>query len=221
MIDERKEGKGEGGREEERSVVQKYTHIIDAQVYEMNMRVCQCMLQPSPPQTCQGLHVYLKVGKDVNVLFKDLVVEVDGTGSTPCLLAESNSGREGGRYQLERCPHFRGCYVQASMELGPEDVSLLERCPHFRGCYVQASMELGPEDVSLLERCPHFRGCYVQASMELGPEDVSLLERCPHFRGCYVQASMELGPEDVSLLERCPHFRGCYVQAWDLKMCPY
>ena len=24
------------------------------------------------------------------------------------------------------------------MELGPEDVSLLERCPHFRGCYVQA-----------------------------------------------------------------------------------
>ena len=42
--------------------------------------------------------------------------------------------------------------------LGPEDVSLLERCPHFRGCYVQASMELGPEDVSLLERCPHFRG---------------------------------------------------------------
>ena len=47
-------------------------------------------------------------------------------------------------------------------------MSLLERCPHFRGCYVQASMELGPEDVSLLERCPHFRGCYmyVQASME-------------------------------------------------------
>ena len=54
---------------------------------------------------------------------------------------------------------------------GPEDVSLLERCPHFRGCYVQASMEMGPEDVSLLERCPPFRGCYVQASMEFGPED--------------------------------------------------
>ena len=34
------------------------------------------------------------------------------------------------------------------MELGPEDVSLLERCPHFRGCYVPVSMELGPEDVS-------------------------------------------------------------------------
>ena len=33
------------------------------------------------------------------------------------------------------------------MELGPEDVSLLEKCPHFRGWYVQASMELGPEDV--------------------------------------------------------------------------
>ena len=42
------------------------------------------------------------------------------------------------------------------MKLGPEDVSLLERCPHFRGCYVH-SLELGPEDVSLLERCPHFR----------------------------------------------------------------
>ena len=63
---------------------------------------------------------------------------------------------------------------------------------------MQTSMELGPEDVSLLERCPHFRGWYVQASMELGPEDVSLLERCPYFRGWYVQASMELGPEDVS-----------------------
>ena len=32
--------------------------------------------------------------------------------------------------------------------MGPEDVSLFERCPHFRGCYVQASIELGPEDVS-------------------------------------------------------------------------
>ena len=51
-------------------------------------------------------------------------------------------------------------------------MSLLEKCPHFRGCYVQASVELGPEDV---ERCPHFRGCYVQASVELGPEDVSLI----------------------------------------------
>ena len=47
------------------------------------------------------------------------------------------------------------------MELGPEAVSLLERCPHFRRCYVPVSMELGPEAVSLLERCPHFRGCYV------------------------------------------------------------
>ena len=62
--------------------------------------------------------------------------------------------------------------------------------------YIQSSMELVPEDVSLLERCPHFRGCYVQASRSL--EDVSLLERCTHFRGCYVHASLELGPEDVS-----------------------
>ena len=35
------------------------------------------------------------------------------------------------------------------MELGPEDVSLLERCLHFRGWYVQVSMELVSEDVSL------------------------------------------------------------------------
>ena len=80
------------------------------------------------------------------------------------------------------------------MDLGPEDVSLLERCPHFRGWYVQASMELGPEDVSLLERCPHFRGWYVQASMELAPEDMSLLERCPYFRGWH---AMEFVPDDT------------------------
>ena len=64
---------------------------------------------------------------------------------------------------------FRGWYVQVSVELGPEDVSLLERCPHFRGWYVQASMELGPEDVSLLERCHHFIGWYVQASTKSYP----------------------------------------------------
>ena len=91
--------------------------------------------------------------------------------------------REVSSFQRVLCTGFNG-----------EDVSLLES---FRGCYVQASMELGPEDVSLLES---FRGCYVQASMELGPEDVSLLERCPHFRGCYVQASTVLGPEDVYLI---------------------
>ena len=42
-------------------------------------------------------------------------------------------------------------YVLNSVEMGPEDVSLLGRCPHFIGCYmymyVQASVELGPEDV--------------------------------------------------------------------------
>ena len=26
-----------------------------------------------------------------------------------------------------------GCYGWVSIELGPEDLSLLERCPHFRG----------------------------------------------------------------------------------------
>ena len=54
-----------------------------------------------------------------------------------------------------------GREVSSFERVGPEDVSLLERCPHFRGWYIQASMELGPEDVSLLERCPHFRGRYV------------------------------------------------------------
>ena len=50
-------------------------------------------------------------------------------------------------------------------------MSLLERCSHFRGCYVQASMELGPEDVSLLVRCP-FRlqvHCTHVISMKLTP----------------------------------------------------
>ena len=68
------------------------------------------------------------------------------------------------------------CVCVCVCVLGSEGVSLLERCPHFRGWYVQASMELGPEDVSLLERCPHFRGWYVQASMELRPEDVPIRE---------------------------------------------
>ena len=39
-------------------------------------------------------------------------------------------------------------------------MTLLERCSHFRGCYVQASMELGPEDVSLLERCSRISDVY-------------------------------------------------------------
>ena len=58
------------------------------------------------------------------------------------------------------------------MELGPEDVSLLERCPHFRGWYVQ---ELGPEDVSLLERCPHFRGWAVTSILTFSLLSPSLL----------------------------------------------
>ena len=37
-------------------------------------------------------------------------------------------------FQRVLCTVFNG--------VGPEDVSPLERCPHFRGCYVQASMEL-------------------------------------------------------------------------------
>ena len=44
----------------------------------------------------------------------------------------------------EDVSRYRGVLIsegvrQASMESRPEDVSLLERCAHFRGCYVQAS----------------------------------------------------------------------------------
>ena len=114
---------------------------------------------------------------------------MDGDGEHKVFVASLNYSMLGyGDVGAVTCCRNRGSVFR------PEDVSLLERCSHFRGWYVQASMELGPEDVSLLERCPHFRGWYVQASMELGPEDVSVVERCPHFRGWYVQASMELGP---------------------------
>ena len=38
-------------------------------------------------------------------------------------------------WDLKMCPHFRGCYVQASVELGPEDVSSFQRvlCTGFSG----------------------------------------------------------------------------------------
>ena len=73
----------------------------------------------------------------------------------------------------------QGCHVtvyfpRPSTDLGPEDVFLLERCPHFRGCYVQASMELVLEDVSLLERCPHFRGCCVRMYIGSNEQSISL-----------------------------------------------
>ena len=57
-------------------------------------------------------------------------------------------------------------YVQASMELAPEDVSLLERCPHFRGWYVQASMEFESEDVSLSFQRVIYR---IQWEFEMSP----------------------------------------------------
>ena len=51
------------------------------------------------------------------------------------------------------------------MELGPEDVSLLERCTHFRGCYVKASMEVEPEDVSLIGT--HLQVLYILVTPKL------------------------------------------------------
>ena len=39
----------------------------------------------------------------------------------------------------------------------PEDLSLLDRCPHFKGCYAQTSMELEPEDASIRHVSPFRR----------------------------------------------------------------
>jgi hypothetical protein len=70
-----------------------------------------------------------------------------------------------------------GVYVLNTVPVGgPEDVSLLERCPHFRGCYVQASMasmELGPAEKS--------NRSLVSVHLEVVQrhKDVSLLERSP------------------------------------------
>ena len=81
-------------------------------------------------------------------------------------------GTEGGGREGRR-EGGRRCFIQASMELGPEDVSLLERWPHFRGWYVQASMELGPEEVSLLERCPPFifLPCLLHNKLNVTPQN--------------------------------------------------
>ena len=61
---------------------------------------------------------------------------------------------------FERCPH--SMYIQVSLKLGSEDVTLLKGSSHFRGF---------AEDVPLLERCSHFRLCNVQTSTELGLEE--------------------------------------------------
>ena len=46
---------------------------------------------------------------------------------------------------------------------------LLEKCRRFKGYCVQSSVELEPEDVSLLERFPHIEGVIIiDTSKELG-----------------------------------------------------
>ena len=47
----------------------------------------------SLPRTLQGLHIDLKVGKDVNILLKDLVIEIHSACCAPRLLTQANSGR--------------------------------------------------------------------------------------------------------------------------------
>ena len=60
--------------------------------------------------------------------------------------------------RLKMCPYWKGVLISEGVMCirGPENASVLERCPHFRGCCVQASMELGPEIVSVLDGCLHF-----------------------------------------------------------------
>ena len=80
-------------------------------------------------------------------------------------------------------------------------VPLLERC-YSRGCYVQASVELGPEDVSLLE-IPEGVMYRLRWSWGLTIREVSSFQRVLHVHVC--TGFSGVGAEDVSLLERCPH----------------
>ena len=55
------------------------------------------------------------------------------------------------------------------MAKGKNEVLYLEKSILQGFTHVQSSMELGPEDVSLLERCiiyTHFRGCYVNTHID-------------------------------------------------------
>ena len=75
------------------------------------------------------------------------------------------------------------------MELGHEAVPIREVSSFQR--VLCTSMELGPEDVSLLEGSPYFRRCYVE-TMELVPLCTSIelavpIREVPHFRGWYLK----------------------------------
>ena len=83
------------------------------------------------------------------------------------------------------------------------------------------TMELGPEDVSLLERCPHCRRCYVQASMELGPEDVSLLERCPCFRDWNWESVTEMSSNSFDALWLLRTISVLFLKREIKVRCPY
>ena len=114
------------------------------------------------------------------------------------------------------------------MELGTEDVSLLERCPHFRDCYVQTSMELGTEDVSLLEECPHFRVTQLEnvplythtctgtsAQAIISTMYVRLYRRGAPYKGVYTHAvSEEAQTRPVQLCLHC----GCAPIGCTFKM---
>ena len=71
--------------------------------------------------------------------------------------------------------------IVASVKLGPEDVSLLERCPHFRGWYVQT---LGPEairEVSSFKRAfcstGSQKGSSIDICQQTGPEGLYVRSR--------------------------------------------
>ena len=60
-------------------------------------------------------------------------------------------------WDLKMCPYLRGVLISEGVMYRLQWSWNLKMCPY----YIQVSMELGPEDVTLLEECPHFRGCYV------------------------------------------------------------
>ena len=90
------------------------------------------------------------------------------------------------------------------MELGPEEVSLLEGCPHFRGCYVQASMArrcVPIREVSSFLRV--FTVYRLQWSWDLKIGEVPSLERCPHFRGCLFNPLSPSTHHSPPVLQEC------------------
>ena len=86
--------------------------------------------------------------------------EHHGSGGTGLELAQNCPGQRGcelGARETQKRRKMINCNERFSSRFGRKS---LEMSPHFRGFCVQASEELGPEDVSLLERCPSLEETY-------------------------------------------------------------